>query len=130
MFSEAWIATVRWVGACVAIAVAWFLLRITTGHLADAGAWWLSTNWLVLFAVTPLLFWIVARYLRRCWSDARFRLVFCGLVIAHFIAHGVLISEFANWKFIWTVILSGIEGPSIVALLSILGFEAEEPFRP
>ena len=125
--SEVWIATIRWVAAIVTIAVAWFVLRLTTGQLADADAWWLSTNWLVLFLMTAVVFWIVLSRFRRYRRDSRFGLIFSGLVLVHLMAHGVVISESADWKSIWTVLLSAVEGPAILALLIALGFEAEEP---
>lgn len=119
-------AIARWVGVCVAGAGAWFLLRVSTNQFARSGTWWLSPDWLVLFVVTPVIFGVLLRYFRPSWRSSRFRLVVACLMIAHLIGHGVLITAVENWKFIWTVVLSGAEGPAMVALLLMLGFEAEE----
>lgn len=103
------------------------LLEILLG-LALAGAiigyavagpfsWMPSMRWWSLAGTTALIFWAVVKQFRHHWRLLSFWLKVAALLTVHLLAYTVVLLKVPDWRLVWFVPLSVVEGGVLVLVL-------------
>jgi hypothetical protein len=107
-----------------------FLLEILFG-LVLAGAiilyaavgpfrWMPSLRWWSLAGTTALIFWAVVKQFKRYWHVLSFWYKVGGLLIIHCLAYTAVLLRVSEWRLLWFVPLSVVEGGLLVLALDKL----------
>ncbi len=79
--------------------------------------WMPAVRWWSLAGTTALIFWAVVKQFRHHWHRLSFWLKVAGLLAIHLLAYAVLLSRFPEWRLLWFVPLSVVEGGLLVLVL-------------
>ena len=79
--------------------------------------WVPSIRWWSLAGTTAVVFWVAVKQYRRHWHRPSFWLKVSGLLALHLLAYVVILIKVPEWRLLWFVPPSVIEGGVLVLLL-------------
>ena len=98
-------------------AVAWALLSYAPARPVP---WVPSVRWWSLVATTGVVFWVAVKRYRHYWRRPSFWLKVTGLLVIHLLAYSVVLVKVPEWRLLWFVPPSVIEGGVLVLVLNKL----------
>lgn len=81
-------------------------------------AWIPSVRWWSLAGTTVLVFWAVVKQFRRHWQRVSFWVEVGGLLGIHLFAYTILLLRVPEWRLLWFVPVSVVEGGLLVLVLA------------
>jgi len=80
--------------------------------------WMPSVRWWGLAGTTALVFWAVVKQFRHHWHQLSFWVEVAGLLAIHLSAYTALLLRVPEWRLLWFVPLSVVEGGVLVLVLA------------
>ena len=83
-------------------------------------SWMPSTRWWSLAGTTALVFWVGVQPYRRYWHQFSFWSKVAGLLAVHLLGYTVVLLKVPEWRLLWFVPPSVVEGGLLVLILDKL----------
>ena len=83
-------------------------------------SWMPSVRWWSLVGTTVLVFWVVVKPFRHFWRRLSFWLKVAALLAVHLLVYTVALLYIPQWRLLWFVPLSVVEGGLLVLVVDRL----------
>jgi hypothetical protein len=82
----------------------------------------LETRWIGVVLFTILVFGFVASVFRASWKRTSFWMWLGVMLMGHMVAYAVVLTKVVEWRAVWFVLVTLVEGPVLIYWLEERGY--------